>query len=195
MATRLSNLDDLKPEVKIQTEFHTFTPTSCQNGREDPEAFGSAPSCLPSQSQTRKLTPDQPWDSVLFRNTGNFCWGWQRDTTTTSHIAGANCGKHSLKGQSWPDGNCSDWSRMGYLVLQVMIITRRTELRWGERCHIHIVRGPCVGWQTSPTWHQTSKPGWWLVVDCPNHNRRTHWTKGAQVPLLYPTSINAIQFL
>ena len=28
MATRLSDLDDLKPEIKIQTEGHTLTPAS-----------------------------------------------------------------------------------------------------------------------------------------------------------------------
>ena len=28
LAARLSNLDDLKPEIKIQTEGHTLIPTS-----------------------------------------------------------------------------------------------------------------------------------------------------------------------
>ena len=60
MATRLSDLDDLKPEIKIQTEDHTLTPTSGQNGPEDPYAFGSTPSHSPSQSPARKPTPDWP---------------------------------------------------------------------------------------------------------------------------------------
>ena len=61
MATRLSDLDDQKPpRDNIQTEGHTLTPLSIWNGPEDPEAFGSTPSCSPSQSPARKLTPDQP---------------------------------------------------------------------------------------------------------------------------------------
>ena len=40
MATRSSDLDDLKPEIKIKTEGHTLTPTSGQYGPEDPETFG-----------------------------------------------------------------------------------------------------------------------------------------------------------
>ena len=60
MATKLSNLDDLNPKVKIQTEGHTLTQTSGQNGLEDPDAFGSASSHLPSQSLARKPTPDWP---------------------------------------------------------------------------------------------------------------------------------------
>ena len=58
MATRTSDLDELNLEVKIQTEGHTLTPTSGQNGPEDPDAFGSAQSCSPSQSLTRKPMPD-----------------------------------------------------------------------------------------------------------------------------------------
>ena len=59
MATRLSDLDDQKPGVNIQTEGHTLTPPSSQNGPEDQEAFGSTPLHSPSQSLARKLTPDQ----------------------------------------------------------------------------------------------------------------------------------------
>ena len=59
MATRLSDLDNLNPEVKIQTEGHTFTLTRGQYGLEDPDAFGSTPSHSPSQSLARKPTPDQ----------------------------------------------------------------------------------------------------------------------------------------
>ena len=58
MAASSSDLDDQKPGVNIQTEGHTLTPPSGWNGPEDPEAFGSTPSCSPSQSLARKLTPD-----------------------------------------------------------------------------------------------------------------------------------------
>ena len=55
MAARLSNLDDQKPGINIQTESHTLTPPSGWNGPEDSDAFGSTPSwCL-----ARKPTPDQ----------------------------------------------------------------------------------------------------------------------------------------
>ena len=54
MATRLSDLDDQKPGINIQTEGHILTPPSSQNTPEDPEVFGSAPSQSPSQSLVRK---------------------------------------------------------------------------------------------------------------------------------------------
>ena len=60
MAARLSDLDDQKPGINIQTEGNTLTPPSGQNGHEDQEAFGSALSCSPSQSLARKPTPDWP---------------------------------------------------------------------------------------------------------------------------------------
>ena len=60
MATKLSDLDDQNPEINIQTEGNTLTPPSSQNGLEDQEAFVSTPSYSPSQSLTRKPTPDQP---------------------------------------------------------------------------------------------------------------------------------------
>ena len=66
MATRSSNLDDLKPEIKIQTEGHTLTPMSGQNGLKDPEAFGSTPSCSPSWSPARKPAPDWPETQYCF---------------------------------------------------------------------------------------------------------------------------------
>ena len=43
MATKSSDLDDQKTGVNIQTEGHTLTPPSGQNGHEDTEAFGSTP--------------------------------------------------------------------------------------------------------------------------------------------------------
>ena len=60
MTTRSSDLDDQKAGVNIQTEDHTLIPPNSQNGPEDPEAFGSTPSCSPSQSLARKPTPDWP---------------------------------------------------------------------------------------------------------------------------------------
>ena len=60
MAAKLSDIDDQKSGVILQTEGHTLTPPSGQNGPENPEAFGSTPSCSPSQSPARKLTPDWP---------------------------------------------------------------------------------------------------------------------------------------
>ena len=60
MATRSSDLDDLKPEIKIQAEGHTLTSTSGQSGLDDPEAFGSTPPHSPSQSLVRKPTHDWP---------------------------------------------------------------------------------------------------------------------------------------
>ena len=60
LATRSSDFDNLRPEIKIQTEDHTLDPTSSQNGLEDPEAFGSVPPCLPSQFLESKPTPGQP---------------------------------------------------------------------------------------------------------------------------------------
>ena len=44
----------------IQTEGHTLTQPSGQNGPEDPEAFGSTPSHSPSQCLARTPTPDWP---------------------------------------------------------------------------------------------------------------------------------------
>ena len=60
LATRSNNLDDQKSGVNIQTEGHTLTPPSRQNGPEETEVFGSAPSCSPSLSPVRKPTPDCP---------------------------------------------------------------------------------------------------------------------------------------
>ena len=60
MAARLSDLDDQKPGINIQTEVHTFTPPSDQNIPEDPKTFGSAPSHSPSQSLARRPTADWP---------------------------------------------------------------------------------------------------------------------------------------
>ena len=70
MATRLSSLDDQKPGINIQTESHTLTPPSSQNGPKDLEAFGSAPSHSPSWSPARKPTPDWPETQYFFGNTG-----------------------------------------------------------------------------------------------------------------------------
>ena len=60
MVSGLSDLDNQKPGNNIQTEGHTLTPPSGQNGPEDPEAFCSTPSHLPSWSLAGKPTPDWP---------------------------------------------------------------------------------------------------------------------------------------
>ena len=60
MATKSSDLDDQKTGASIQTEGHTLTPPSSWHGPEETEAFGSAPSHLPSQSPVRNPTPDHP---------------------------------------------------------------------------------------------------------------------------------------
>ena len=44
-----------------------------------------------------------------------------------------------------------------------------------------------------PTQCQTSKPGWWLVVDHSSHHQRTHQTKRAWPPSFHSTCINTIQ--
>ena len=87
-----------------------------------------------------------PWDSVLFRDTGDFHWGQQSDTTTISCMAGTNHGRYGLRRQSWPNRSCSDWPRKGYPILWTAIISRRTEPRGGKRCHIYVVRSNCMGW-------------------------------------------------
>ena len=43
MATKLSDLDDQKSLVNIETEGHTLTQPSGQNGPEETETFGSTP--------------------------------------------------------------------------------------------------------------------------------------------------------
>ena len=61
VAARSSDLDDQKSGVTLQTECHTLTPSSGQNGPEDPEAFGSAPSLSPSKSPVRKPDCNETW--------------------------------------------------------------------------------------------------------------------------------------
>ena len=110
------------------------------------------------------------WDSVLFRNTGDLHKRWRSDTITPSHMAGTNSGRHGLRWQIWLDRSCSDLPRQGNPVLWAVIIRRSTEVGQGVRHHNHIVRSHELGWQTSQTQCQTSKPGWWLAVDCPSHH-------------------------
>ena len=64
MASRLSDLDNQKPGINIQTEGHTLTPLSRQNGPEDPEAFHSSPSCSPSWSLAGKPKPN--WSETQY---------------------------------------------------------------------------------------------------------------------------------
>ena len=60
MVAKLSNIDDQKSGVNLQTEDQTITPPSGQIGPEDPEVFGRTPSHSPFQSPARKPTPDWP---------------------------------------------------------------------------------------------------------------------------------------
>ena len=66
VATISSDLDDQKSGVNVQTEGHTLTPPSGQNGPEETEAFRSTPSHSPSESVVRKQVPDHPetWYSL-----------------------------------------------------------------------------------------------------------------------------------
>ena len=61
MAARLSDPDDQKSGVTLQTKGHTFTSPSSQNGPSDPKAFGSAPSQSSSQSPARKPDHHETW--------------------------------------------------------------------------------------------------------------------------------------
>ena len=80
------------------------------------------------------------WDPVLLRNTGDLHQGWENTTTTISCMAGANCGRHSVRWQSLPNRSCSDWPMSGHPVLWVTVNRRGTELGWGMRCCIYAVR-------------------------------------------------------
>ena len=146
MATKLSNLDELNPEVKIQTEGYILTPTSSQNGPEDPEAFGSAPSHSPSRSATRKPMPDLPETLVLFRNTGGFLLRirkrYHHNLTPGRHWLWKIC---FMGRQTWLNRSCSDQPRMRYLVLWVSFVRRRTEFGWGKRCHMFTLSG-VIAW-------------------------------------------------
>ena len=172
MAMRLSDLDDQKSGINIQTEGHTLTPPSGWNCPEDQEAFGSTLSHSPSQSLARKPAPDLPETQ--------YCLEIQATSTKDEGVTpppphmwqAPIVERHGLRWQSWPNRSHSDQPRSGHPVLQVAIIRRRAELGWGVRHHIHIFRSHQLGWQTSPTQCQTGKPRWWLVVDCPSHHQR-----------------------
>ena len=152
MAARLSDLDDQKPGINIQTEGHTLTPPSGQIGPEDPEAFGSAPSHSPSWSLARKPTPDWPETQYYL----------EIQVTSTKDGGVTPPPPHAWKVpimEDMPDRSHSDLPRQGHSVLWVVIIRRRTELGQGVRHQVHAVRSHWLDWQTSPMQHQTSKPG------------------------------------
>ena len=151
MATRLSDLDDQKPGVNIQTEGHTITPPSGWNSPEYSEAFGSAPSHSPSWFPARKPTPDQPETRYCLEMQVTSTKDGGSNTITSSCLAGASCGRYGMRWQIWPDRGSSDRSRPGCSVLWMVIIKRRTELGQGMRHHVHAVRSYKLGWQTSPT--------------------------------------------
>ena len=80
-------------------------------------------------------------------------------------LGGATCGRHGLRWWIQPNRSSSDWHRLGHFVLWVVII-RRTQFGWGKGHLIHLVRSHLLGQQTSPSEHQSSKPGWgqWLIA-------------------------------
>ena len=151
MATRLSDLDNQKPGTNIQKEGHTLTLPSGQNSPENPEAFGS----VPSQSPARKPDCHEPWYCLEIQVISTKD---ESSTTSISCMAGANCGRHGVRWQSWPNRSHSDRPRLGHPVVWVTVI-RRTEFGQGMRHHVYAVRHHQLGWQMSPTEHQASKPG------------------------------------
>ena len=60
MATRSSDLENQKSGLNVQTEGHTLTPPSSQNGPIETEAFSSAPIHSPSSSPVRRKTTNHP---------------------------------------------------------------------------------------------------------------------------------------
>ena len=107
-------------------------------------------------------------------------------------LASASCGRHGLRWQIQPNASSSDQPKSDLPVLWAVISRRRTEPGWDVGHCIHAVRGHWLGWQTSLTQSQSSKPGWRLVVDCPSHHWKTHWTKRTWMSLLHSNCINTI---
>ena len=67
MTTRSSDLDGQKSGTSVQKGGHTLIPPSGQNGPAHPEAFGSTPSCSPSQSLARKSNHHEMQYCLEFR--------------------------------------------------------------------------------------------------------------------------------
>ena len=110
-------LDDSKPEIKIQIEGHILTPTSGRNGPEDPEAFGSAPSCSLSLSLARKPTPDWPetWYCLEIQVIST---EYDKEIPSTPHMWQVPIVKDMVReGEAGLTRSCIDWPRKGYLVL------------------------------------------------------------------------------
>ena len=139
MTARLSGLDDQKPGVNIQTKDHTLTLPSGQNGPEDPEAFGNAPSHSPSQSMARKPTPDWPETQ--------YCLEIQVTSTEDGGVTPPP--PHAWKGQSWlwklngvdtggMEQGCL--GPLGLMCLLVMIWVWPSCGRHGPRCQIQPYR-------------------------------------------------------
>ena len=122
MATRLSDLDDLKPEIMIQSEGHTLALTSSQNGPDDPEAFGSAPSHSPSWGVARKPTPDWPETQ--------YCLEIQVIYTEDEKVI--------------PPPTCGPGQAVLFYGWQSL--GEGFGFEWGKGCCIHIVRSYSVGW-------------------------------------------------
>ena len=190
MATRLSNLDDQKSGLNYQTEGHTKQPKCPYRSR----GVWKCPIPFTIPVSSKETNTCLAWDSVLSGNTGDLYWRQESNTTTIWSMASANCRRHGLKWQSWPNRSHSDQPRLGHTVSWVALIRRRTEIGQGMRHHIYAVRHHQLGWQTSPTQCQASKPGWWLAVYCPSHHWRAHWNKGTWSLLFNPTCFNTAQF-
>ena len=109
------------------------------------------PSHSPSQSLARKPNTWSAWDLVLLGKSSDLHQRWESDITTTSHMVGANSGRHGLRWQIQPGRSCSDRPWQGHPVLWVAIIRRKIELGWGMRFCIHTVRSHWLGWQAGPT--------------------------------------------
>ena len=194
MATRSSDIDDQKPRINIQTEGHTLTPPSGWNSPEDPEAFGSTPSHSPSQPLPRKPTPNWPetW----------YCLEIQVISTKDE-------GATPPPPYAWqaPVVENMVWDGKAGLMEAIVTGPGMAILFYGWKL---LGKGLSLGkvWDTvfmlsgtiswvgklSPAQCQTSKPGWWLVVDHPSHHQRTFWTKRAWLPHSIPPVFNTIQF-
>ena len=157
MVARLSDLDDQKPGINIQTEGYTLTPSSSQMALKIQRHL-----VVPHHIHHPSLWQENQYlIGLRLRIVWKYKWPPPKmgsDATTSSHMAGTYHGRHGLRWQIWPDRSCSNQPRQGHSVLWVAII-RRTELGQYMRCCVHTVRSHQVGWQTSPTQHQTGKPG------------------------------------
>ena len=195
MAARSTDLDDQKPGINIQTEGHTLTPPSGLNDPEDPEAFGSVQSCSPSQFSARKLTSDWPET--------HYCLEIQVTSTKDERVT-------PPPHHTWQVPLVEDMAQDSKAGLTEAVVTGPNQailfyglqslgegLSFGEAWDAMFTLSGVISWvgkQAQPQ-YQTSKPGWWLVVDHPSHHQRTHQTKRTWSPLFHSSCLDTIQFL